>query len=66
LLFFSQVFAVTEFKAVLSVLVRSFTFEFPKGPDTPIGRHRNLLPRPKVEGEEGYAVPLRVRSYVAA
>ncbi|KAJ7858741.1 cytochrome P450 [Mycena leptocephala] len=61
-----KVFAVTEFKAVLSVLVRNFTFEFPKGPDTPIGRHRNILPRPKVEGEEGYAVPLRVRSYVAA
>ncbi|KAJ7689401.1 cytochrome P450 [Mycena rosella] len=56
-------FAIAEFKAVISVLVRSYTFEFPKGPETVIGRHRNILPRPKVEGEEGYAVPLRIRHY---
>ncbi|KAJ6487823.1 cytochrome P450 [Mycena sanguinolenta] len=61
-----KVFAVTEFKAVLSVLLRNFTFELPGGPDTAIGRHRNLLPRPKVEGEAGYDVPLRIRHYVAA
>ncbi|KAJ6535121.1 cytochrome P450 [Mycena capillaripes] len=61
-----KVFALMEFKAVLSVLVRNFEFEFPKGPETEIGRHRNLLPRPKVEGEEGYAVPLLVRNYVSA
>ncbi|KAK7044771.1 cytochrome P450 [Favolaschia claudopus] len=59
-----KVFAVTEFKAVLSVLLRHFIFELPRGPDTVIGRHRNLLPRPKVEGEAGYEVPLRVRHYV--
>ncbi|KAJ7739978.1 cytochrome P450 [Mycena maculata] len=58
-------FALAEFKSVLSVLIRTFTFELPKGPDTVIGQHRNILPRPKVEGEEGYAVPLRVRHYVA-
>ncbi|KAJ7185765.1 cytochrome P450 [Mycena filopes] len=61
-----KTFALAEFKAVLSVLVRNYTFELPKGPETPIGRHRNLLPRPKVEGEDGYAVPLRVRQYVPA
>ncbi|KAJ7031952.1 cytochrome P450 [Mycena alexandri] len=60
-----RVFALAEFKAVLSVLVRNFTFEFPKGPQTPIGVHRNILPRPKVEGESDYAVPLRVRQYIA-
>ncbi|KAJ7932947.1 cytochrome P450 [Mycena leptocephala] len=60
-----KVFAVMEFKAVLSVLVRNFTYEFPKGPETVIGRHRNILPRPKVEGEDGYAVPLRVRNYIS-
>ncbi|KAJ7701726.1 cytochrome P450 [Mycena metata] len=60
-----KVFAVTEFKAVLSVLVRNFTFELPGGPQTVIGQHRNFLPRPKVVGESGYSVPLRVRQYVA-
>ncbi|KAJ7128343.1 cytochrome P450 [Mycena epipterygia] len=59
-------FALAEFKAVLSVLVRNFTFELPKGPETVIGRHRNILPRPKVEGEAGYEVPLRIRHYIAA
>ncbi|KAJ7753314.1 cytochrome P450 [Mycena maculata] len=58
-------FAIAELKAVLSVLIRNFTFELPKGPDTVIGQHRNILPRPKVDGEEGYAVPLQVRHYVA-
>ncbi|KAF8169834.1 cytochrome P450 [Mycena galopus ATCC 62051] len=60
-----KTFAVTEFKAVLSVLVRNYSFELPNGPDTLIGRHRNLLPRPKVEGEAGYDVPLKVCHYVA-
>ncbi|KAJ7089567.1 cytochrome P450 [Mycena epipterygia] len=59
-------FALAEFKAVLSVLVCNFTFELPKGPETVIGRHRNILPRPKVEGEVGYEVPLHIRHYVAA
>ncbi|KAJ7351994.1 cytochrome P450 [Mycena albidolilacea] len=61
-----KVFAVAEFKAVLSVLLRNFTFELPKGPTTAIGYYRNLLPRPKVEGEAGYDVPLKVRHYVAS
>ncbi|KAJ7932964.1 cytochrome P450 [Mycena leptocephala] len=61
----AHVFALMEFKSVLSVLVRNFTFEFPKGPETVIGRHRNILPRPKVEGEDGYAVPLRIRNYIS-
>ncbi|KAF7351314.1 Cytochrome P450 [Mycena sanguinolenta] len=61
-----KVFAVTEFKAVLSVLLRNFTFELPRGPDTAIGRHRNLLPRPKIEGEAGYDVPLKIQHYVGA
>ncbi|KAJ7440146.1 cytochrome P450 [Mycena latifolia] len=57
-------FALAEFKGVLSVLLRNFTFELPNGPETVIGRHRNILPRPKVEGEAGYEVPLRIRHYV--
>ncbi|KAK7044905.1 cytochrome P450 [Favolaschia claudopus] len=59
-----KAFAVTEFKAVLSVLLRNYTFELPNGPETVIGRHLNVLPRPKVEGEAGYDVPLRVRPYM--
>ncbi|KAJ6625075.1 cytochrome P450 [Mycena sp. CBHHK59/15] len=58
-------FALAEFKAVLTVLVRNFTFEFPKGPETVIGKHINILPRPKVDGEDGYRVPLRIRHFVA-
>jgi hypothetical protein len=61
----SQVFALTEFKVVLSVLLRNFAFEFPRGPDTAIERRMGLLPRPGVEGEAGYDVPLRIRHYVS-
>ncbi|KAJ7682538.1 cytochrome P450 [Mycena polygramma] len=60
-----KVFALTEFKVVLSVLLRNFTLEFPKGPETVIGRRMGLLPRPGVEGEAGYDVPLRIRHYVS-
>ncbi|KAF7375651.1 Cytochrome P450 [Mycena sanguinolenta] len=61
-----KTFAVAEFKAVLSVLVRNYTFELPGGPETVIGRHRNILPRPKVEGEAGYGVPLKIRPYISS
>lgn len=53
--------ALTEFKAVLGTLVKNFTFEFPAGDKTEIGRFQGLVPRPKVEGEEGCAVPMIVR-----
>ncbi|KAI6099010.1 cytochrome P450 [Pisolithus sp. B1] len=56
-------FAVTEFKAVMSVLVKNFVFEMRDGPSTQVGRGRGLLPRPKIAGEEGNYVPLRVRRY---
>ncbi|KAG0695944.1 cytochrome P450 [Suillus ampliporus] len=56
-------FAVTEFKAVLSVLVKNFVFEMRDGPDTQIEFTRGLLPRPRVVGEDGIGVPLRVRRY---
>ncbi|KAJ7165645.1 cytochrome P450 [Mycena crocata] len=54
-------FALTEFKAVLSVLAKNFTFEFPGGPETEIGKHRGIIPRPKVVGQPGANVPLRVK-----
>lgn len=49
-------------QAVLSVLIRNYTFEFVKGPEnTEIGSYQALLARPKIVGEEGSDVPLRVR-----
>ncbi|KAF9802484.1 hypothetical protein IEO21_09893 [Rhodonia placenta] len=54
-------FALAEFKAVLSVLIRNYTFEFRDGPDTQIERVRGILPRPGVAGEKGAKIPLRVR-----
>jgi hypothetical protein len=48
-------------QAVLSVLIRNFTFEFPDGPETEIASHSALIPRPKVAGQSGGIVPMRVR-----
>ncbi|KAG1818536.1 cytochrome P450 [Suillus subaureus] len=56
-------FAITEFKTVLSVLVKNFVFEMRDGPDTPVEIARGILPRPRVVGEDGIGVPLRVRRY---
>ncbi|KAF9259980.1 cytochrome P450 [Marasmius fiardii PR-910] len=54
-------FALSEFKSVLSVLIRNYTFEFPDGPETKITIARAILPRPRVEGASGPSIPLRVR-----
>ncbi|KAG2147464.1 cytochrome P450 [Suillus bovinus] len=56
-------FAIMEFKTVLSVLVKSFVFEMRDGLDTPVEIARGILPRPRVVGEDGIGVPLRVRRY---
>ena len=58
-----RMFAVAEFKSVLSVLIRNYTFDMRDGNDgqTKLGEVMTVLPRPKVEGEEGYAVPMKVR-----
>ncbi|KAK7053758.1 cytochrome P450 [Favolaschia claudopus] len=56
-----KAFALAEFKAVLSVLIRNYVFEFPNGPDTQIEHHVAIVPRPKVAGEKGTRVPLRVK-----
>ena len=55
----------SSYQAVLSVLVRNFTFEFPDGPSTVIGSHSSLMTRPNVEGEGGFKVPIIVRKFVA-
>ena len=49
-----------NFQAVVSVLVRNFSFELPHGPETKLDRHRSFIVRPKVAGEEGPRVPLVV------
>ncbi|KAG2068516.1 cytochrome P450 [Suillus decipiens] len=56
-------FAIAEFKAVLSVLVKNFVFEMRDGPDTEVEIVRGILPRPRVVGEDGIGVPLRIRRY---
>lgn len=48
---------------ILSVLVKHFVFEFRDGPETKIEMSTGVLPRPKVAGEEGSYVPLRVRRF---
>lgn len=53
--------ALAEFKAILTVLVRNFVFELPEGPKTVIENHRSIFVRPKVVGEAGANVPLKVR-----
>ncbi|KAG6876262.1 hypothetical protein C0993_004630 [Termitomyces sp. T159_Od127] len=53
-------FALAEFKAALSVLIRNYTFELLDGPETKIEQHRSVLPRPKVAGQTGAKVPMRV------
>ncbi|KAI6040867.1 cytochrome P450 [Pisolithus marmoratus] len=56
-------FAVAEFKAVMSVLVKNFVFEMRDGPDTQVELGRGFLPRPKIVGEEGTNVPLHLCQY---
>ncbi|KZT67044.1 cytochrome P450 [Daedalea quercina L-15889] len=54
-------FALAEFKAVLSVLIRHYAFELRDGPETKVEIRRGILPRPSIAGEEGARLPLRVR-----
>ncbi|CDO76372.1 hypothetical protein BN946_scf185011.g36 [Trametes cinnabarina] len=48
-------------QAVLGVLIKNYAFELPSGPETAIEYTRGVLPRPRVAGEEGARVPMRVR-----
>ncbi|THH07480.1 hypothetical protein EW145_g3350 [Phellinidium pouzarii] len=56
-----RAFAVIEIKTVLSVLIRNYTFDMRDGPETKVDIITTILPRPKVAGEKGYAMPMRVR-----
>ncbi|KLO13829.1 cytochrome P450 [Schizopora paradoxa] len=57
--------AVAEMKTAVAILVRNFTFEMRDGPNTKMQNVINLFARPKVVGEEGYAMPLRIRRFEA-
>ena len=51
----------TKSQAVLSVLVRKFSFELPHGPETKLDHYQSFIVRTKLAGEEGSRVPLIVR-----
>jgi cytochrome P450 len=54
-------FAVLEMKAVLGILLRQYSFELLDGPETKIDKASAIIIRPKVEGEPGTRVPMRIR-----
>ncbi|KAG6332881.1 hypothetical protein ID866_6206 [Astraeus odoratus] len=56
-------FIIAEFKIVLSVVAKNFVFEMRDGSDTKVEMVEGILPRPKIAGEEGTKIPLRVRRY---
>ncbi|KAL4079878.1 cytochrome P450, partial [Scleroderma yunnanense] len=59
-----KLFAVAEITIVLSVFVKNFVFEMRDGPNTRVEIGGiGILPRPKVTGEDGTKLPLRVRRY---
>ncbi|KAI6037503.1 cytochrome P450 [Pisolithus marmoratus] len=58
-----KLFAIAEIKTVLSVVVKNFVLEMRDGPDTKVDIARGITLRPKVAGEEGIKVPLRLRQY---
>ncbi|KZT57219.1 cytochrome P450 [Calocera cornea HHB12733] len=58
-------FAVLEFKAVLSVLMRRFSFEPSDGTGQNVKKHRGFLPRPQTIGSEPGVLMMRVRQVEA-
>ena len=50
-------------KSVLSILIRNYVFDMRDGPETKIKEITTILPRPTIEGEPGYAMPMRVRRF---
>lgn len=55
-----------SWQVVLAVLVKNFVFELRDGVDSKIEIGRSVFPRPKLAGEVGCQLPLRVRPYVAS
>ena len=53
--------ADVRWQAVIFVLIKGFRFELRDGPDTKFEIKRAILPRPRISGEGGTKLPLRVR-----
>ncbi|KAI5994679.1 cytochrome P450 [Pisolithus albus] len=58
-----KLFAIAEIKTVLSVVIKNFVLEMRDGLDTKVEVERGITLRPKVAGEEGIKVPMRIRQY---
>ncbi|KAI6122408.1 cytochrome P450 [Pisolithus croceorrhizus] len=58
-----KTFALAVIKAELSMAIRNFVLEMKDGPDTKVELGRGIRLRPKIVGEEGIKVPLRIRCY---
>ncbi|KAI6101623.1 cytochrome P450 [Pisolithus croceorrhizus] len=58
-----KTFALAVVKTVLSMAIRNFVVEMKDGLDTKVELSRGVTLRPKIVGEEGIRVPLRIRHY---
>ncbi|KAI5985871.1 cytochrome P450 [Pisolithus albus] len=58
-----KLFAIAEIKMVLSVVIKNFVLEMRDGLDTKVEVERGITLRPKVAGEEGIKVPMKIRQY---
>ncbi|KAI6026817.1 hypothetical protein PISMIDRAFT_687877, partial [Pisolithus microcarpus 441] len=58
-----KTFALAEIKTVLPMATRSFVLGMKDGPDKKVELSRGITLRPKVVGEDGIRVPLRIRQY---
>ncbi len=52
---------VTPLQVVLSVFIRHFSFDLMNGPDTELDLHFSLMAHPKMVGERGARLPMRVK-----
>ncbi|KAI5985412.1 cytochrome P450, partial [Pisolithus marmoratus] len=58
-----KLFAVAEIKTVLWVVIKNFVLEMRDGPNTKVEITRGITLRPRIAGEDGIQVPMRVRQY---
>ncbi|KIM65670.1 hypothetical protein SCLCIDRAFT_1212070 [Scleroderma citrinum Foug A] len=58
-----KLFAIAEVKTVLWVVVKNFVLEMRDGPNTQVERGGGMLHRPRLAGEDGAKVPLRIKRY---
>ncbi|KAI6037495.1 cytochrome P450 [Pisolithus marmoratus] len=58
-----KLFAIVEIKTVLWVVIKNFVLEMRDGPNTKVEITRGLTLRPRIAGEDGIKVPLKVRQY---